>query len=255
MAGNWKMHKTHEEAASFARELVPMVADYTNLEVVVCPPFTALASIASVFKGSTVSFGGQNLYWEEKGAYTGEIAPGMLKDLGCRYVIVGHSERRKYFHETYDLVKRKILAACGHGLIPIVCVGEFLDEREAGRTEEVLTAQVREAFSGLAAETITSLAVAYEPIWAIGTGINASADDAQNGCGLVRARLAELVGDEVAAEVRILYGGSVKPANVKSYLNCPDVDGGLVGGASLEAVSFAELVKVWSGKALEQAVG
>lgn len=249
MAGNWKMHKNHEEAATFGRELKPLVGDYTNLEIVICPPFTALASLSSALSGSNVSSGGQNLHWETKGAYTGEIAPPMLVALGCKYVIIGHSERRKYFHETYDLVKLKLLSAQEHGLIPIVCVGEVLEEREAGRTEEVLTQQVQEAFSGLSSEIVSSLVVAYEPIWAIGTGINASADDAQNGCALVRNRLAEIIGSQAADAVRVLYGGSVKPANVEKYLSCPDIDGGLVGGASLEAASFAELVQVWSRKA------
>jgi triosephosphate isomerase len=248
MAGNWKMHKTHEEAAEFGCGIIPLVQEYTNLEIVVCPPFTSLASLASVLSGSNVSCGGQNLYWEDKGAYTGETSPVMLSALGCQYVILGHSERRKYFYETYDLVKRKIIAASAHGLVPIVCVGEYLDEREAGRTEEVLSRQVEEAFSGLTSEMISSLAVAYEPIWAIGTGKNASADDAQTGCALVRSRLKEIAGDSAAAAVRILYGGSVKPANVKDYVSCPDMDGGLVGGASLEPQLFAELVEVWSTK-------
>ncbi len=242
MAANWKMHKTPRETGEFFTALKPLVEDSGHCEVVVCPPFTGLAAAVEAAAGSAIGIGAQNLYWEKQGAFTGEIAPGMLSAAGCRYAIIGHSERRQFFGETDETVSRKITAALEAELIPIVCAGELLDEREAGRTEAVLKKQLNGAFSALTAGQFSPIIIAYEPVWAIGTGKTATPEMAAEAHRFLRGLVGELFGPESAQQVRILYGGSVKPANVKGLMAQPGIDGALVGGASLEPGSFAAIV-------------
>jgi len=243
MAGNWKMHCTSGEAAILARELAERLATGVEVEVVVAPAATALFSVREVLRGSSISLAAQNLHWEPSGAYTGEISAEMVKDAGCSHVIVGHSERRALFGETDSGVNRKVIAALAQGLTPIVCVGETLEQRQAGTTAEVVLGQVEGALAGLDGDAIAQLLVAYEPVWAIGTGHTASPEQAQEVHGWIRGRLAELAGAEVAEGLRILYGGSVKPDNVANLIDKPDIDGALVGGASLKADSFERIVR------------
>jgi triosephosphate isomerase len=243
VAGNWKMHKTREEAVQFAFELIPLVADVRSGDIVLCPPFTALEALGGVLRGSSIFLGAQNMHAEPKGAFTGEIAAPMLLPLGVTHVILGHSERRQFFGETDESVNRKVRAALQHGLVPIVCVGETLEQREAGRTEAVVGSQLKGAFKDVGLQDPERLVVAYEPVWAIGTGRNATPELAQQVHAFVRARLTDLFGSDVAGKVRIQYGGSVKPDNAADLMRQPDIDGALVGGASLEAVSFAEIVR------------
>ena len=243
IAGNWKMNKTLDAARSLAIEVKNKTLNFTDsVDVVVCPTFTSLAAVADVLKGSGVGLGAQNLYWEEKGAYTGEISAGMLVDAGCGYVILGHSERRKYFGETDADVSRKAHAAQAAGLIPFICVGETLEEREAGTMKDVVRGQVLGSLRDVTGENILQAVLAYEPVWAIGTGKTATPEQAQEVHAFIRNILIDLYGLEVALRVRIQYGGSVKPDNVKDLMAQPDIDGALVGGASLEADSFAKLV-------------
>lgn len=242
IAGNWKMYKTVSEAVDFVGKLKEKVAGGGLVEVAVCPPFTALAAVSNALAGSNIALGAQDMHWEEKGAYTGEISPLMLRDVGCRYVILGHSERRQYFGESDEMVNRKVHAACRNGLVPIVCVGETLEQREAGSTEEVVRTQVEGSLAGLSPQQAAGLVVAYEPVWAIGTGRTASAVDAQAVNLFIRGVLAEMFGEEPARSVRILYGGSVKPENAAELLAQPDIDGALVGGASLDVDGFAAIV-------------
>jgi len=237
------MCKTVDEAVNFVAAFKAKTAGLAGVEMVLCPPFTALTAVAEQLAGSGIELGAQNMYWETEGAYTGEIAPGMLKEAGCKYVILGHSERRQYFGETDRTVNKKVHIALEHGLVPIVCVGERLEEREAGNTEEVVGKQVEGSLVGLTASKAAGLVVAYEPVWAIGTGRTASAEDAQQVNAFIRGILRRLFGDEVADAVRIQYGGSVKPGNAADLMAQPDIDGGLVGGASLNAESLAEIVK------------
>jgi triosephosphate isomerase len=241
VAGNWKMYKTAREAAEAIRALRGLVADVTEVEVAICPPFTALSAALEAASGSNIAIGAQNCHWEKEGAFTGEVAVPMLADLGCRYVIVGHSERRQYFGETDATVDKKIGAVLAHGLTCIGCLGETLQEREAGQTFQVLERQVRGGF----ARHLTSprLVIAYEPVWAIGTGRTATPAQAQEAHAFLRGLVKETAGQEVAAGIRILYGGSVKPDNMAALMAQFDVDGGLVGGASLDASSFARIVK------------
>ncbi|MDN5347515.1 MAG: triosephosphate isomerase [Clostridia bacterium] len=248
IAGNWKMYKTAAEAADFIRELKPLVAG-AEAEVVVCPPFTALAAAAEAARGSNIVIGGQDVFWENEGAYTGEISPLMLKDLGCSYCIVGHSERRQYFAETDAKVNRKVKALLEHGLRPIVCVGETLAEREAGQTLTVCQRQVEEGVKGLTTAQAVGLVLAYEPVWAIGTGHTATPADAQEVISFIRGVLGSIYGPEAAEQVRILYGGSVKPENIAALMAEPDIDGALVGGASLKAQSFAAIIN-YRGKGI-----
>lgn len=243
IAGNWKMYKTVGEAVNFVAALKEQVVGVTGVEMVLCPPFTALAAVAEQLAGSDIQLGAQNMHWSDEGAYTGEVAPGMLRDVGCRYVILGHSERRQYFGETDELVNKKIKAALAHGLVPVVCVGELLAQREAGQTQAVVGQQLEGALAGLTAEQVAGLVVAYEPVWAIGTGRTASDADAQQVIGFIRDLVIRLYGEEAARAVRIQYGGSVKPGNIKGLMSQPDIDGALVGGASLEPQSFAAIVK------------
>lgn len=244
IAGNWKMHKTASEAVRLAKQLKVLVSeDVRNVEVVVCPPFTALSSVAEALKGSGILLGAQNVHWAEEGAFTGEISAGMLSDLSCDYVIVGHSERREHFGETDDIVRRKVEAVLARGMSVIACVGETLEEREAGRTEEVIGREVDAIFQNLQLDDPSRLVVAYEPIWAIGTGQTATSTEAKRIADFVRDRIRSLMGDEFAQGVRIQYGGSVKPDNIADFMKEDGIDGALVGGASLEASSFAQIVK------------
>jgi triosephosphate isomerase len=243
MAGNWKMHKTIAEAVQLARGIREAVAEVAGVDVVLCPPFTALAAVEDVISNSKIGLGAQNMYFAEEGAFTGEISPLMLEGL-CDYVILGHSERRQYFGETDEGVNQKIQAALAHRLLPIVCVGENLDQNEAGETVEFVGGQVKAAFAGLSAAEAVKVVVAYEPIWAIGTGKTAEPADANRIIAQsVRAPLAEMYGDEVAQKIRVQYGGSVKPNNVESFMAQSEIDGALVGGACLQVDSFVAIVK------------
>ncbi len=243
IAGNWKMHKTIEEAIMLAQELRAMLGSITDCDVAVCPPFLALAAVHDILAGSAIGLGAQNVYWEDQGAFTGEVSPLMLKGL-CDYVIIGHSERRTLFGETDEMVNKKLHAALAHGLKPILCVGENLQQNQAGETEEFVGGQVRAAFANITAEQARLTTVAYEPIWAIGTGVPATGEGANAIIGkTVRGTLARLYGDDVAADVRIQYGGSVKPGNIAEFMAQPEIDGALVGGASLRAADFAAIVK------------
>jgi triosephosphate isomerase len=243
IAGNWKMYKTASEAAALAVAVVKELSASAGIEVVMCPPFTALAAVRQVIAGSNIGLGAQNLHWAKEGAYTGEVSAAMLRDVGCRFVIVGHSERRQYFGETDDTVNRKGLAAMASGLAPIICVGETLSEREAGRAHGIVEAQVKGALSGFAPEQVRAVALAYEPVWAIGTGKTATPDQADEMHGHVRRTIAGLFGADIAQGVRILYGGSVKPDNAKDLLCRSEIDGALVGGASLQADSFVSIAR------------
>ena len=243
IAGNWKMNKTASEAVGFVRELLQRRLASPSVELVIAPPFTAIESARTTL-GTDVSIGlaGQNMHWEDKGAFTGEISAPMLKDLGCQSVILGHSERRTLFGETDEVIHRKMAAAVRHGLRPILCVGESLAERESGRTTDIITGQLKGCLSGFTAPQLASLTVAYEPVWAIGTGKVATPSQAQEVHLAIRKMLGEIGGAAVAAATRILYGGSVKPDNVDELMRQPDVDGALVGGASLDAESFARII-------------
>lgn len=243
IAANWKMHKNLSEAAAFVKEFLPLVQALDAVEMVVCPPFTALGAVGWALaeaKGK-VGLGGQNMYKETHGAFTGEISGPMLKDLGCTHVILGHSERRAIFGESDALVGEKVRAAFAHGLIPILCIGETLQERESGQTDAVNRRQLLAGTEGLTEAQVRSLVVAYEPVWAIGTGRNCNPADAQATIAAIRAVVAERFGTAAADAVRIQYGGSVKPGNIAEYMALPDIDGALVGGASLEAGSFAAI--------------
>ena len=242
IAGNWKMFKTAGEAASFAAE-VKGKAEVAGVESVICAPFTALPALVEAVKGTTIKVGAQNLHFEDSGAYTGEISGAMLKDLGIDYVIIGHSERRQYFGETDEIVNKKAHAAFRHGLVPIVCVGEKLEEREAGSTNEVVRVQTAGALTGLSAEQVAAAVIAYEPIWAIGTGKSSTSAEANETISYIRGVVAKQFGAEAAEKVRIQYGGSVKPNTVAEYLGQSDIDGALVGGASLEPDSYVALVE------------
>ncbi|PKM82837.1 MAG: triose-phosphate isomerase [Firmicutes bacterium HGW-Firmicutes-14] len=242
IAGNWKMYKTVEQAIALISELDDLIKNKNNAEVVVCPPFTALDAVLEATEGTGISVGAQNMHWEAEGAFTGEVSPAMLKEMGCKYVIIGHSERRQYFGETDENVNNKVKAAFSHGLLPIVCVGERLEQREQGITETVIKTQVDAGLNGLDQDLAARLVVAYEPVWAIGTGKTASDEDAQQVIAFIRKTLADLFGEDTALEVRIQYGGSVKPDNIAGLMEQPDIDGALVGGASLEAVKFSAIV-------------
>jgi len=243
VAGNWKMFKTIAEARHLVSELVPGLQAVSGVEKVLCPPFTALLAVRSLLEGTSIGLGAQNLHWESSGAFTGEVAPPMVAEL-CRYVIIGHSERRQYFGETDETVNKKVTAALAHGLIPIVCVGETLEEYEAGRTHEVVSRQVKLGLEGLALTDPNALIVAYEPVWAIGTGKASTAEGANAVLAdSIRPALAEVVGEGLAYGIRILYGGSVKASNAAEFFAMPEIDGALVGGASLKAAEFVPIVE------------
>lgn len=242
IAANWKMYKTIKETEEYIKKFLPLVKNVNNKDIVLCIPFTCLYVAKNFLNNSNIKLGAQNMYVEEKGAYTGEISPSMLKDVGCDYVILGHSERRKYFFETDEFVNKKMLVALKYGLIPIVCIGETLQEREDGKTFNVLEYQVKNSLKNLSKEDAGKIVIAYEPVWAIGTGKNATPQQAQQAQKFVREKYKELYGEEVASKVRILYGGSIKPENFKEIMMQEDVDGGLVGGSSLEVESFYKIV-------------
>lgn len=246
IAGNWKLNKTVAEAVALTTALNQLVADARSVEIVVAPPFTALSAVNTAIAGSNVRLSAQDVYWEEEGAFTGEVSSTLLKDVGCEYVIVGHSERRQYFGETNENVNRKAKAALARGLKPIICVGELLEEREAGRTEAVIAAQVASGIADLSTSDLLASVIAYEPVWAIGTGKTASPAQAQEVHSIIRGLVAIASSDDVAEQIRIQYGGSVKPDNAAELMAKPDVDGALVGGASLDAASFAAIVKAAS---------
>mgnify|MGYP003739349517 FL=1 len=243
VAGNWKLNKTVAEAVNLIEAIKEKAADIQGVDIVVCPPFTALQAAKAALAGSSVDLGAQNMHWEKSGAFTGEVSAEMLREVGCHYVILGHSERRQYFKETDEQVNRKAKAALAGGLRPIVCVGELLEERESGRTEAVVSAQVRGSLAGLSASDLLKTVIAYEPVWAIGTGRTATPAQAQEVHALIRSLLKELADEHVAQSVRIQYGGSVKPSNAKELFGQKDIDGGLIGGASLEAGSFLDIVR------------
>lgn len=240
IAGNWKMHKTIAEALEFVNEVKDRVNN-DKVEAVICAPFTLLKDLKQATKGTNIKIGAQNMHFEEKGAFTGEISPLMLKELDMDYVVIGHSERRQYFNETDETVNKKVLKALEVGIDPILCVGETLEEREAGNTKDVCKVQVEKALENVSKEDLAKVVIAYEPVWAIGTGKTATYEDANDVIAYIREVVANLYG-ELANEVRIQYGGSVKPSNVAEIMNQSDIDGALVGGASLEANDYVELV-------------
>ena len=241
IAGNWKMNMLPNEAINFIQELAPLVKDTKN-EVILCVPYIDLFYALLHVQGTNIKIGAQNMHWEEKGAYTGEVSAPMLKSIGVEYVIIGHSERRQYFAETDETVNKKIKAAFKYGLKPIVCVGETLEQRENGQTEQIVTSQVEKAFEGIPASELEKIIVAYEPIWAIGTGKTATKEDANSTIMQIRKKIAEMYGQNEANGVIIQYGGSVKSANAKELFEMSDIDGGLVGGASLKADELAKIV-------------
>jgi triosephosphate isomerase len=243
IAGNWKMHKNVSESVALVSQLKEMVADAKGVEVVVAPPFTALAAVAQVLKGSNILLSAQNTFWEESGAYTGEVSPSMLKDIGCACTIIGHSERRQYFGETNETVNKKLKTSLKASLLPIVCIGETLEERETGKTLKVIEEQLRGGLKGLSSAEMEKVVIAYEPVWAIGTGKTATSEQAQEVHLFIRKVIAELFGSKLAESLRILYGGSVKADTIDELMAQKDIDGALVGGASLKADSFARIVK------------
>ncbi len=242
IAGNWKMYKTAKEAKAFINESLPLMKN-KDVDVVVFPPAIAIPAVAEALAGQElVKYGAQNVHWAAEGAYTGELSVGMLKDAGCAYALCGHSERRQYFGDTDDTVARRACAALAGGIIPVICVGESLEQREQGIALSVLAEQLAGSVAGIPAGQAENIVIAYEPVWAIGTGKTATAADAQEVIGFLRKELGKLFSDAVAEKIRILYGGSVKPGNIQELMSQLDIDGALVGGASLEAVSFADIV-------------
>ena len=241
IAGNWKMHKTPAEAVEMINELKPLVKDAT-CDVVICPTFVCLDAAVKAAKGSNIKIGAQNMHFEESGAFTGEVAPGMLEAMGVEYVVIGHSERREYFNETDETCNKKVKKAFEHNLIPMLCCGETLEQRESGKYVEVLAGQIKADMAGLTNEQAEKVVIAYEPIWAIGTGKTATSDQANETIAAIRNVVAEMFGKEVADKVRIQYGGSVKPNTIKDQMAMSDIDGALVGGASLKADDFSAIV-------------
>lgn len=242
IAGNWKMFKTCSEAVEAAGQLVKLVAMTSDIDVMIAPQFTALAPVSDVVRGSRVSLGAQNLFWETEGAYTGEISPVMLVSVGCKYAIIGHSERRQYFDETDETVNKKIKAAIKNDLVPVLCVGESEKERESKETFSVLDKQVKKGIEGFSSDDLETLVIAYEPVWAIGTGKTATTDQAQEAHQFLRSVLEKSFGNMLAKSIRILYGGSVKSNNIAELMAMPDIDGALVGGASLDPEIFSKIV-------------
>jgi triosephosphate isomerase len=242
-AGNWKMHKKIGEAIELANGLLRELRDIEDCRIIICPPFTALSEVKDVIMDSNIKLGAQNMFWEKEGAYTGEISPLMLKDVGCEYVIIGHSERRKYFGEDDQIVNRKIKSALESNLNPIFCLGETLDERKSGKTLEVVEIQLLGGLKEIGQEEMKKITIAYEPVWAIGTGVNATPQQAEEVQAFIRDKLSEIYGEEIAERISILYGGSVKPDNIEELMAEKDIDGVLVGGASLKVDSFSQIVK------------
>ena len=242
VAGNWKMFNTAAQSRVLISELLPGLTAIQGVEIVICPPFTSILPVAAMLAGTNIGVGAQNMHWEESGAYTGEVSTPMLAEY-CKYVIIGHSERRAYFGETDIMVNRKVKSAISHGIVPIMCVGETLDENESGKTRDVVSRQLKEGLDGIDANSATSVVIAYEPVWAIGTGRAATAEGANQVISdIIRRGLDQLFGDKLAQEVRILYGGSVKASNAGEFFKQVDIDGALVGGASLKASEFVPIV-------------
>ncbi|MEA3493407.1 MAG: triose-phosphate isomerase [Candidatus Margulisiibacteriota bacterium] len=239
MAGNWKMFKTEMEAVDFANKLIPLVKDVTDRQIIIFPNTTCLSKVCDVACPTNIGLGGQNIHWEDQGAFTGETSAKMLRGVGCKYVLIGHSERRQYFGETDETVNKKVHKALAEKLSPIICVGETLEQRESGNTMKIIETQVKGAIKDVQIKDWDNIIIAYEPVWAIGTGKTATPEQAQE----VHAAIRKMLPAEVADKTRILYGGSVKPANVKDIMAQPDIDGGLVGGASLKVDSFEQLIK------------
>jgi len=242
IAANWKMYKTVHDAVVFIKEFQGMVKDFTDVEIVVAPSFTALHAVAEAARHTNIGVAGQNLHWEKEGAFTGEVSATMLREAGAEYVIIGHSERRRLFQETDQSVNRRLIAALGASLTPIVCIGETLEEREADQTLPVLDRQIKDGLDGLNGDQVSGLVIAYEPVWAIGTGRNATPEQAGEAHAHIRARIRQWFGGAAADQCHILYGGSVKPDNIHTLIVHPDVDGALVGGASLDVAGFAKIV-------------
>lgn len=242
IAGNWKMYKNVSESVQTANRLNELTEGVTGVEIMIAPTFPALFPVSKALRGSLISVGAQNMHWEKEGAYTGEISAAMLAAAGCRYVIIGHSERREYFGESDETVNKKIAAALQNGLIPIMCIGESENQREAGKTFSVLDKQIKKGLKDFFADGLQNLVVAYEPIWAIGTGKTATREQAQEVHLFVRSKLTDMQGESLAKGIRILYGGSVKPLNISELMAMPDIDGALVGGASLDAETFSKIV-------------
>ncbi|MBN1307085.1 MAG: triose-phosphate isomerase [Chitinispirillaceae bacterium] len=243
IAGNWKMNTTVDDACRLAQEIVTAVGKATDVDIAICPPYTNLSEVSKVIKESAVTLGAQDVHWETSGAYTGKVSCSMLKSVGVTYVIIGHSEQRQYFHETDETVNKKVTAALAAGLLPIVCVGETLDERKSGAMDTVIERQTKGAFRGISREDALKCTIAYEPVWAIGTGETATPKQANDAHIFIRNIYTGLYGDQAASQIRIQYGGSMKPENAKELLAQSDVDGGLIGGASLKAASFLRIVQ------------
>lgn len=243
IAGNWKMNTGHQVAESLVSGLVEQIGNVTTVDIAVCPPFVYLQLVAKALGSSNIAFGAQDIYFERNGAFTGEISAEMLKDVCCTYVLVGHSERRHVIGETDELINKKLVAAINGGLLPILCVGELLEEREAGKTDEVVINQLKKGLAGICEERVQAVTIAYEPVWAIGTGKTATSDQAQEVHAMIRKLLAEMYNETIAQELRIQYGGSAKPSNTAELMACPDVDGLLVGGASLKVEDFSAMIK------------
>lgn len=243
IAGNWKMNKNIAESIDLANSIKRSLYDIGEVEIVICPPFVSLSDVHDVVLDSNIGLGAQDVYWEKEGAFTGEVSCGMLKSAGCEYVIIGHSERRQFFAETNETVNKKVKAALKDGLKPIVCVGEKLDERKSGKAFDVVKDHVKNSLAGISKEDMKKVVIAYEPVWAIGTGVNATKEQAQEIHKYIRGLLKEMFDEETARSIRIQYGGSVKPENIKELISQEDVDGALVGGASLKADSFSAIVK------------
>ena len=242
IAANWKMYKTVHDAVVFIKEFQGLVKDFTDVEIVVAPPFTALHAVAEAARHTNIGVAGQNLYWEKEGAFTGEVSAIMLREAGAEYVIIGHSERRRLFQETDESVNRKLTAALGAALTPIVCIGETLEEREGEQTLPVLDRQIKAGLDGVSGDQVAALVIAYEPVWAIGTGRNATPEQAGEAHAHIRTRIRQWFGGPAADQCHIIYGGSVKPDNIHSLIALPDVDGALVGGASLDVAGFRDIV-------------
>jgi len=243
IAGNWKMNKTSEQARSLVQEMLPLINPYNSVDVVLCPPFTSLMALSALLVGTSIGLGAQDMYWESSGAFTGEIAPAMVKEF-CSFVIIGHSERRSYFGETDTIVNKKVKAAFSTGLSPIVCIGETLSEYESGKTAEVVTRQIREGLKELEMVNLQTLIIAYEPVWAIGTGKASSGEGANKVVkDYIRPTLKVIFGDQIAESIRVLYGGSVSASNAAEYFAQSEIDGALVGGASIKLPDFSQIVK------------
>ena len=243
IVANWKMNKTVDESVGFVEKFLPLVSGVENVDIALAPPYISLMPVSRALQGSSVALAAQNMHWEEAGAFTGEISPGMLRDAGCRYVILGHSERRQYFGEGDGEVSRKVLAALQEGIVPVLCVGETLGERDYGRTFDTVGGQINGGLADVVLESGQDIVLAYEPVWAIGTGKTASPEEAQEVHSFARNQLSDIFGNNVAGSIRILYGGSVKPENAGVLMSMADIDGALVGGASMEPDSFAGIVR------------